>query len=335
MRAGRGIARGVLIAALASTVIVTPAVAQDRAQELEEVVEQREALEEDLNASLAEHDELLERLYTVEDELATLEADTAALLLEAEEAGEALESRARFAFMLGDAAFIESMLQADGPQDALDRARMLATLSRRDVGQMQTATALREQLEQNRVLLADKQQELVELEAQLQAEGDALQTQLEDVREEEHEIRTLRDRQVRLERGAQTGIYACLIEPPYTYRSTWGAPRSGGRRHKGTDVMGVYGANVYAFTDGVIKRFSSSGLGGRGLYLMGDDGVEYYYAHLSDFASSPGQRVDAGELIAFNGNSGNARGGAPHVHFEVHPGGGGPIDPYPWVNAVC
>jgi murein DD-endopeptidase MepM/ murein hydrolase activator NlpD len=92
----------------------------------------------------------------------------------------------------------------------------------------------------------------------------------------------------------------------------------------------------YSFTDtdGVVSRQTSSALGGISLYLQGDDNTEYYYAHLSRYASRTGQRVKAGELIAYNGDTGNAQYTAPHVHFEVHPGGT-VINPYPFVKSAC
>jgi murein DD-endopeptidase MepM/ murein hydrolase activator NlpD len=128
---------------------------------------------------------------------------------------------------------------------------------------------------------------------------------------------------------------SCPQSPPYSFTDTWGAPRSGGRTHKGTDIMAAYGNKVHAYVDGVISRQSTNSLGGTTLYLQGDDGNEYYYAHLSRYASRAGQRVKAGELIAYNGNTGDARFTAPHVHFEVHPGGGTPVNPYPYVKAAC
>ena len=82
--------------------------------------------------------------------------------------------------------------------------------------------------------------------------------------------------------------------------------------------MNPMGNKVHAIVDGVISRQSTSSLGGISLYLQGVDGNEYYYAHLSRYASVTGQRVKAGELIAYNGQTGNARFTAPHVHFEVH-----------------
>jgi peptidoglycan LD-endopeptidase LytH len=128
---------------------------------------------------------------------------------------------------------------------------------------------------------------------------------------------------------------SCPVSKPYSFTNSWGAPRSGGRSHKGTDIMNPMGNKVHAYVDGVISRQSTSALGGISLYLKGDDGNEYYYAHLSRYASATGQRVKAGELIAYNGATGNAAWSGPHVHFEVHPGGSGAVNPYPFVKAAC
>lgn len=137
------------------------------------------------------------------------------------------------------------------------------------------------------------------------------------------------------EADAGGGGMACPQARPRSYSDTWGAPRSGGRSHEGTDIFGQMGGDVFAVTDGVIewtRRGSSAGLW---LSLRGDDGHRYWYMHLSDFAASAGQRVSAGQRIASNGNTGNARGTSPHIHFEYHPGGGGPVNPYPLVRRIC
>jgi peptidoglycan LD-endopeptidase LytH len=127
---------------------------------------------------------------------------------------------------------------------------------------------------------------------------------------------------------------ACILERPYSYVDSWGAPRSGGRSHQGTDVMAPHGARVFAFVSGVVSRESTSSNGGIQLYLQGDNGVEYFYAHLSGYAVSTGTRVRAGQLIAYNGQTGNAQYTAPHVHFEVHMGGSA-VNPYPHLKPVC
>jgi murein DD-endopeptidase MepM/ murein hydrolase activator NlpD len=127
---------------------------------------------------------------------------------------------------------------------------------------------------------------------------------------------------------------ACILERPYSFIDSWGAARSGGRRHQGTDVMAPHGARVFAFVNGVVSRESSSTNGGIQLYLQGDNGVEYFYAHLSGYAVATGTRVRAGQLVAYNGQTGNARFTAPHTHFEVHLAGG-PVNPYPYLKRAC
>lgn len=129
--------------------------------------------------------------------------------------------------------------------------------------------------------------------------------------------------------------YACPVEPPYSYIDTWGASRSSGRHHEGTDIMAPRGARELAYTDGVISSEHTNSLGGIVLWLDGDNGDQYYYAHLSGYAVPQGTRVKAGQHIAYVGNTGDARYTAPHLHFEVHPGGGGAVNPYPYVKRVC
>jgi murein DD-endopeptidase MepM/ murein hydrolase activator NlpD len=137
----------------------------------------------------------------------------------------------------------------------------------------------------------------------------------------------------------ESGVYdqlACPQADPNWFRDTWGARRSGGRKHQGTDIFSAKGTEVYAVAGGTL-RTRTGGLGGIALWLYGDDGNAYYYAHLDGWAPSieTGSRVDRNDLIAFVGNTGNASGGANHTHFQLHPDGGSPINPYPTLSAIC
>jgi peptidoglycan LD-endopeptidase LytH len=127
--------------------------------------------------------------------------------------------------------------------------------------------------------------------------------------------------------------FVCPIAGPLAFSDTWGDLRSGGRRHQGTDLMNAFGTDNVAVVPGTFRRHNSSA-GGLAVYLRGDDGNTYYYAHLSQVVG-PDRRVAQGEVIAKTGNSGNARGGSPHTHFEFHPGGGPAVNSYPLVKAHC
>ena len=118
------------------------------------------------------------------------------------------------------------------------------------------------------------------------------------------------------------------------FSDSWQAPRPGGRLHEGVDIIGARGLAIYAVADGVITRILSGGtLSGNSIRLTIADGTYFFYAHLDGFAAglSLGQTVRAGQIIGYLGSTGNT---SNHLHFEVHPKGGAPVNPYPIVKAV-
>ena len=129
--------------------------------------------------------------------------------------------------------------------------------------------------------------------------------------------------------------FRCPVQGGAAFANTWGAPRSGGRRHKGVDMFNARNTPLVAVVDGRV-RFSSNSLGGLSTHVYSDDGVTYYYTHLESHPTniSSGQRVSAGTIVGYLGNSGNARYTSPHVHFEIRPGGVA-VNPYPTVRHYC
>lgn len=127
------------------------------------------------------------------------------------------------------------------------------------------------------------------------------------------------------------GGWVCPVAGPNAFGDTWGAPRSGGRKHQGVDMMSPRGTPLVAVVAGSATMRTNS-LGGNVVTLAGSDGNGYYYAHLSAWEGGS-RSVSAGEVIGYVGATGNTT--ANHLHFEIHPGGGAAVNPYPTVRQFC
>ncbi|HSK22283.1 MAG TPA: M23 family metallopeptidase [Egicoccus sp.] len=308
------------------------------AQELDDVRDHVEGLRGDLEAATERYEQVWARVEETNAELAALERREDDLETEADRLTHLLVDRARSVFKHGSTSTLHTLLAAQGPQDAVERAGLIAALQQRQGASLEEAVAIRASLDQASQLAAARRADLEVLEAELDVLQADLADRLSDAESRLASLQERADRQREIDREGQQGVYACPMNPAVThFRDTWGDPRSGGRRHKGTDVFGPMGAEVYAITSGVIARHTNGGLGGISIYLQGDDGNLYYYTHLQGRAplGALGTRVQAGDHIAFNGDSGNARGGAPHIHFERKPGGGAPVNPYAYLAAAC
>ncbi len=100
--------------------------------------------------------------------------------------------------------------------------------------------------------------------------------------------------------------------------------------HQGDDIFAAFNTPIRAPFDGVV-RFGEDRLGGMAAYLTQADGTYYYMCHLNAYAPDvpSGSAVTQGRIIGLNGDSGDAKGGSPHLHFEVHPAGGAAVNPKP------
>ena len=139
--------------------------------------------------------------------------------------------------------------------------------------------------------------------------------------------------------GGNTGLiygsgddWVCPVQGATGFGDTWGAPRSGGRTHEGVDMISPRGTPVVSVVDGFAEP-KTNVLGGTTIWFTGADGHKYYYAHLDSYGSLG--NVVKGEVIGYVGDTGNAKFSVPHLHFEIHPGGGPAVNPYPTVRANC
>ena len=134
------------------------------------------------------------------------------------------------------------------------------------------------------------------------------------------------------------------------YIDDFGAPRSGGT-HKGNDIMSIRHQPAVAFEAGTVEKWAhpNQAVPSCMLVLHGGSGMEYWYIHLNNDLGSTndndagcskayapglrnGQHVRRGQLVGFVGDSGDANGIQPHLHFEIHRPSGTAIDPYSYLN---
>ncbi len=231
------------------------------------------------------------------------------------------------------------MLGATTFDDFITRADLIQMIGDRDAELVMQVKETRARLERNRKSLqTDRTKQANDL-AVFKKRRNALQTELQKVQAQY--ARLLGELAAAMARERAAGKYTWVPKGPngmvfpvrgaHYYSNTWGAPRSGGRRHKGTDIMSPKGTPCVAVSSGYV-RAHSSGLGGLTITLTGDNGWTYYYAHLNGYAVRSGH-VSAGQLIGYVGNTGNARGGANHLHFQMGPSGRW-VNPYPYLRQM-
>lgn len=151
------------------------------------------------------------------------------------------------------------------------------------------------------------------------------------------------------------GAVPTLVFPvagPTTYVDDFGQPRGGGT-HEGNDLMAAKRTPVVAVEPGKVKFWTTSASAGCMLYLYGDSGTTYQYIHLNNDLTlkndnrgrcvpgvsyarglKNGARVQAGQMVGYVGDSGDANGIASHLHFEVHPNDGAAVSPYPYLQSA-
>jgi len=120
---------------------------------------------------------------------------------------------------------------------------------------------------------------------------------------------------------------------PARLADTWGAARAGGRRHEGIDIFAARGTPVLSTTEGVVMQVGTNNLGGQVVWVLGPGRQRHYYAHLEGYADiQRGQLVAAGDVLGYVGNTGNAKGTPPHLHYGIYVGGA--INPYDLLMAA-
>lgn len=175
--------------------------------------------------------------------------------------------------------------------------------------------------------------ELAALNADLAAERDQIVAQRKEQQDALDQLKGLDARFADVPVGGPIQIIDGMVcpLPGGAFTDDFGRPRPGGRTHQGVDMHAPMGTPELAVVSGDVT-YGDGGGGGMGAYIAGDDGNRYVYYHLSVYVGSP-RHVSPGEVIGKVGQTGDATG--PHLHFEIHPGGGPAIDPYPTLSRIC
>ena len=204
--------------------------------------------------------------------------------------------------------------------------------------------ALREDLDDAHGVLTQKREAAASAVAEMERQAAAARAELRRLEQLEAERRA-REEAARRAQARRSGVrtvsarptviasgsWICPVQGPRAFTNDYGDPRSGGRRHQGIDILSPRGTPVVASVSGFVTHRTVS-LGGLSYYLRGNDGITYFGTHLSGYGA--GGRVEAGTVIGYVGDTGNARG-TPHLHFEMQPGGGASVNPYPTLARYC
>lgn len=337
---------GAAVVALLVTAGALEATAQSTRQRLDEArrkVTQVKSSYQRIAEEYARQDAAMDR---TDVQIAKTRADITRAEQRTQELSSALKERVRSAYRSGGLGSVELLLQARSFRELSLRLIVLERQSLQDedlILQLRKEAAeleakqeeLRRQREVHRNQLASLKEQGRRLQISF-SQARALERELEGQLRAEEIAKLFRVGGGGSAKGIRIPLDTCPVRGPHTFSNDWGAPRGGGsRRHQGNDIMAAAGTPIVAPVAGTVTRWRNGGNGGVSLYLWGSDNNEYYFAHNTRNIAQAGSKVGAGTQIATVGSTGNARGGAPHLHFEIHPGGGGAINPYPSLVSVC
>jgi murein DD-endopeptidase MepM/ murein hydrolase activator NlpD len=341
------IAAGFAVSILLATVVSVPVLA-DTASELKAARERLAVVQAQLNHLAQQHAAAQTRYANTQVRIDRVQARIQRVRTRMSRIQGALSTRAREAYESGGVSTLELLLSSASFSQFSDRVEYLGSLARGDSDLLIQASVIGEELRRAQADLKDLSAQQAATVRALERHKAAIAARLQEAKalEAKLQVRLARERaaaaaaaRARAEAAArQVGggaLRACPVGQPRAFSDDFGDPRSGGRRHQGNDIVAPRGTPVYAAQSGRFEE-NYNDLGGISAWIYGDSGDGTYYAHLDGYAGvANGAHVPAGTMIGRVGNTGNARGGVYHLHFEYHPGGGGAVNPYSLLRAVC
>ena len=324
-------------------------------ESLSEYENRMQELQADLDASSQRVEQLRSEEFRLRDRIHDVGKRRDELSEENYQLTKDVVERAQELYMSGGAGAVQALLAADDFGDFADRAEMLSRVAEEEADVFVALERNNSELEQLEAQLDADSKALASTLAALEEENAELQGKLASVTDEYKDLKAqiARERAAEAEAAAaaaaaqptssgtptvtvptvSTNGKTCPVAGPVSFIDSWGYPRSGGRSHEGVDMMADYGTPVVAITSGSITFAGYGSSAGNWQILSGNDGNSYWYMHNQQNLVNGGA-VRAGQQIATVGDTGNAVG-IPHLHFEFHPGGGGPVNPYPLAASLC
>jgi murein DD-endopeptidase MepM/ murein hydrolase activator NlpD len=166
---------------------------------------------------------------------------------------------------------------------------------------------------------ASRDQQTTPEDAELAAAAEQQVKELEEARADANALAAKQDAKIKL------NLWTLPVQG-YHLTARFGQYGLWSSYHTGLDFAAPSGTPIYAVANGVISSASYDGAYGNKTVQTLDDGTEIWYCHQTSYIVSSGETVHAGELIGYTGSTGHVTG--PHLHLEVRPGGGDPVDPY-------
>lgn len=242
---------------------------------------------------------------------------------------QAFSGRAASMYTLGEGSMLETMLGAQDLDEFVERASYLEQIRFREAGMIEELTALRRRAKFESAELSQAVKAATVAQRALQSRRNELLANL-------RELQSLQNLLVSLGGGSRLSRapngFRCPVAGPRYVLDNFGDPRPGGP-HTGDDIQADYGQGVVAVLPSKVVATPYGSWIGVGIVIRDAIGNEWLYAHLASEYVKVGDRVSAGELIGRVGCSGRCYG--PHLHFEYHPHGGAPSNPYRILSAAC
>jgi peptidoglycan LD-endopeptidase LytH len=333
----------------------------DARSELTKAREEMGVLQEKLDDLAGTYQDAVARKDEIDDAITKLEKDESRSRADLEAMQKKLAERLVSVYKNSagsgkTAMVLEILFQETDLVKVLERIQMLGKVANQDDEFYQQISQHLENVDRRQADLDSKRTEQAQLVSKVaSAQGD-LESQLAAVSAEYKQLKKRvadLEEQARLEAEAEKARNAAMaarttgqaqptkgfvfpIDGAHSFRDDYGDYRSAGGSHQGIDIYASRGTDLVAVVSGTVVITPYDDISGIKVWIYGDNGTNYFYCHLDGIADGiyAGEHVHAGQLVGYVGNTGNAAGGPCHLHFEVHPGGGGAVNPYYLLRAA-